>query len=179
MKRLYFLTAATFSILSGCASGPTPQNAQEFRQTISKGVYGSQFETYEVSGSYSKVAATLSSKTRECLNRAITVQQCIGSSTGTSCFNHEHTFIPHVKVNPNSTEIVVQVKINPDNNVYIGGRPPESGMYIAVADVVPAGGKTKISMYGASISMYAHIPRAIKMWANGTNLGCPDLTADL
>lgn len=176
MKSIYLSTALLLILLSGCASGPTPQTAQEYRQAVAKGGYGALSEVYEVKGPYAKVAATVKGKSSECLNRVVNIQQC----RGPSCVSRNYTFIPRANAVANKTEIVVQVKVDPDNNVYLGGPPPKSGMYVAVADLVPVGsGKTKVSVYATDVGMFAHIPRAIKHWANGTNLGCPDLAAEV
>lgn len=177
MRFTYLFIFAFIAILSGCASGPTPQNAQEYRQAVAKGGYGTMTETYEVKGSSIKVAATLKAKSSECFNKTITTQEC----RGPSCITRNFILIPRFSSNGNSAELVVQMKTNHVNakNVYLGGPPPESGMYMAVADIAPAGGNTKITMYATNVGMYGHIPKAVKHWANGTNLGCPDFTSDL
>ena len=180
MKLAYLCCFATITLISGCATGPTPQNAQEFRQAVEKGTYGSLHETYDVNGDYAKVAATLKAKSNECFNKTITTQECLRGPG--SCINRSYTLIPRFTSKGNSAELVVQYKTNHANakDVYLGGPPPESGAYIAVADAVAIGnGKTRISMYGTKITMFAHIPKAVKHWTNGTNLGCPDFTSDL
>lgn len=178
MRITLLLLAAVMTTLAGCAVGPTPQNPQEFRESVKKGSYGTLEESYEVNNSYAKTSAILKAKGSECFNKTITTQEC----RGTSCFNRQYILIPRFASKGKSAELTVQTKTNHGNvkDVYLGGPPPESGAYMAVADVVDLGnGKTKVSVYGTKITMFAHIPKAIKHWTNGTNLGCPDFTADL
>ena len=50
------------------------------------------------------------------------------------------------------------------------------GAYIIVADAYPQpGNRTRMQLYGPSIG-YDVVYRAIRGWASGENLGCPDLT---
>lgn len=178
MKLVTLLLLATPVLLSGCAIGPTPQNAQEYREAVTKGTYGTKAETYEVKGSYAQVAATLKAKSAECFNRTLTSRACRNAS---ECQNRSFTFTPRFTPNGNSSELVVLVTMNHGNvkNVYLGGPPPEEGMYVAVADLAPAGAGTKVSVYATNVGFYSHIPKAIKHWTSGTNLGCPDLAADM
>jgi hypothetical protein len=181
MKFVSLLLLAAPVLLSGCAIGPTPQNAQEYREAVTKGGYGTKAETYEVKGSYGQVAATVKAKSAECFNRTLTTQECRSSNNATSCTNRSFTFIPRFTGNGSSSELAVLVTTNHGNvkNVYLGGPPPEDGMYVAVADLAPAGAGTKVSVYSTTVGFYAHIPKAIKHWTSGTNLGCPDFAADL
>lgn len=178
MKLLNPLLLAAPVLLSGCAIGPTPQNAQEYREVVAKGSYGTKAETYEVKGSYAQVAATVKAKSAECFSKTLTTRDCRGAS---ECQNRSFTFIPRFTSNGSSSELAVLVTMNHGNvkNVYLGGPPPEDGMYVAVADLAPAGAGTKVSVYATNVSFYSHIPKAIKHWTSGTNLGCPDFTADL
>jgi len=180
MKFLSPLLLAAPVLLSGCAFGPTPQNAQEYREVVGKGSYGTKAETYEVKGSYAQVAETLKAKSAECFNRTLTTQECRQANYSASCANRSFTFVPRFTNNGISSELAVLVTMNHGNvkNVYLGGPPPEEGMYVAVADLAPAGAGTKVSVYATNVSFYAHIPKAIKHWTTGTNLGCPDFTAN-
>ncbi len=53
---------------------------------------------------------------------------------------------------------------------------PDGGYYLMVADAYPiAGGQTQVDLYRPSMG-YKVIIQAIKNWATGDNIGCPDLT---
>ncbi len=170
---IFFAAAAT---LAGCAFGPTPQTAQQFREGVAKGGFGTLQETYQVDGPYTAVVARVEKKGAECFNKVITLRTCINNS----CQDTDYTFIPRFTSGRNGAELVVQVKLNPDHNTYLGGPPPKNGMFVAVADITPiASNRANIAMYGASMGMFKYIPKAVKHWAQGSNLGCPDFTADM
>lgn len=133
-------------------------------------------EKYEVDDAYSNVAATLKAKSKECLARTVTIRQCRGFG---ACINRAYTFFPTISGAAKSTSLIVQVKQDNDGDVYIGGRPPASGLFVAVADVTPAGkGTTKLTVCATDYGMFAHVHKAIKHWSKGTNLGCPDFSGD-
>lgn len=53
---------------------------------------------------------------------------------------------------------------------------PPMGYYLMVVDAVPISkNETRIDYYGPSMGVDT-ITKAIKGWAKGTNMGCPDLT---
>jgi hypothetical protein len=55
-------------------------------------------------------------------------------------------------------------------------KEPEGGYYLLVADAYPVDkSRTRVQMFGPSIG-YDVLIRAIKGWASGENLGCPDMT---
>lgn len=55
-------------------------------------------------------------------------------------------------------------------------KAPEGGYYRVVADAYPLpGNRTKVQWFGPSHGEDTLI-RAIKSWASGENLGCPDFT---
>ena len=59
-------------------------------------------------------------------------------------------------------------------NVY---EVPEGGYYMMVVDAIPLGkNKSEVVMYRSSVGNKALI-KAIKGWAAGEKIGCPDLTA--
>ncbi|MEJ2346200.1 MAG: hypothetical protein P8090_12460 [Gammaproteobacteria bacterium] len=170
------LVFAAVATLAGCAFGPTPQTAKEFRQGVVKGGLGTSHETYQVNAPYAKVATRVMKKGAECLNKVITIQSCVNSS----CSNIDYIFKPKFNGTRQRSELSVQVKFKPDHSWYVGGPPPKDGMFVTVADITPAGrNKTKVATYGMSMGMYQYIPKAVKHWADGSNLGCPDLTAGM
>jgi hypothetical protein len=53
---------------------------------------------------------------------------------------------------------------------------PEGGYYLLVADAYPINkNKTRVDLYGLSMGHDVLI-KAVKGWATGENVGCPDLT---
>lgn len=170
--KIVFL-AVTVAVMAGCASTPTPQNPDEYRTAISKGVFGAKVDTYTVNRPYSAVAKTLQDKTTECLPAKTAEKRC----TAGVCKHFQSIYKPTLLKDSNKTELHVQYKREPDDGIYMGGKPPSDGMYIIVADAVPDGPKaTKMTVYAPTM-YFVHMPNAVKHWVNGTNLGCPDFSS--
>jgi len=169
------LVIAAVATLAGCV-GPLPQNPQEFRHQAANGRFGKAHETYQVDGAYREVATRIKEKTGECLNRVVRMQSCRGTSCQTMDF-HLH---PHFHSGSNGSEFDLQVDVMPKSAINVGGTPPKGGAYAAVVDITPvAGHRSKLAVYSVDIGFYKHIPIAIRHWADGSNLCCPDLTADM
>ncbi len=175
MKRYLFLTLFIGVFVTGCAILPTPQNAKEWRAGIKlPGGVGELHETYIVKQPYWKVVKTIKTKTRKCLRNKRVVSKTCGGMLGPGCstktFDFNPTFIKRKKM----SELHVQVDIS--NTTFIAGKPPKGGIYVSVIDFFKIGkNKTKVTVYADNIT-FSTIPKAVKNWANRTNLGCPDLT---
>ena len=159
-------------VLGGC--GGMPKNAEEFRQhalqakSAGLGVLGASVETFEVARPFQEVSSTLQKKAGECLNVAVkwTASSGLGSRSGVN------TYKPTFVANSKRAELHVQFK---RSGVVEVGSPPE-GPYRIVLDATPLAAKrTRIDMY--TMSMDDNLLRkALRGWAQGDNLGCPDLT---
>jgi hypothetical protein len=76
---------------------------------------------------------------------------------------------------PQKAELHVQQTFK--GNVIVPGKVPSGGLYMLVADATPVDkGRTRIDVYAPSMGAGEVMVRAIKGWATGENLGCPDLT---
>jgi hypothetical protein len=176
MRLMHIFVFAAVATLAGCAIGPTPQTPKQFRDGVAKGGFGTMHETYQVAGPYRRVSARMKRKAAECLNRTMTLQSCINGS----CSNTDYIFHSRFNESRHGSELDVQLKLEPDHSIYLGGKPPKGGMYVAVADIMPASdGKTSIAMYGTDMGMFKYIPIAVKHWADNSNLGCPDFSAGM
>jgi hypothetical protein len=169
MKRLHAagLTALVGVLLQAC--GGMPQSAEEFRKAV-PGAMMAKTDTYEVNRSYRDVAATFQRKAPECLNLAVrTVSQ-----TTTSYQNILTEYKSTVVAGGDRAELHLQ-QLHKTGVIY-PSKPPEGGAYIIVADAYPQpGNRTRMQLYGPSMG-YDVVYRAIRGWASGDNLGCPDLT---
>lgn len=161
------------AVMAGCSSAPMPQNPDEYRDLISKGIFGAKVETYTVNRPYSAVTKVLQDKTKECLPAQVSGTRC----TAGVCKYYKSSYKPTLLKGSKKTELHVQLTIEPDDAIYMNGRPPKDGTYIIVADAVPDGPKaTKMTVYAPTM-VYVHMPNAVKHWVNGTNLGCPDFSS--
>ena len=153
--------------LSGC--GSAPQTAQEFRQAV-PGAMLMKTETLEVNRPFREVAETFRRKAPECLQVAVRTT----SQTSTSFQVIDAEYKPTVIVTKDRAELHVQRLYK--RGVIAAYKEPDGGHYLVVADAYPAGqSKTRLDIFGPSRSHEVMI-RAIKGWASGENLGCPDMT---
>jgi hypothetical protein len=154
-------------LLAACVQ--MPQTAEEFRKAV-PGAMMTKTETYDVSRGMKDVAATFRRRAPECLNIAVrTVSQ-----TSTSYQNILTEYKPTVVVSAERAELHVQQ--HHKTGVIYPSKPPEGGTYIVVADAYPLpGNRTRMQLYGPSKG-YDMLYRAIRGWATGDNLGCPDMT---
>ena len=169
MRHVVILGAVVLpALLSGCVTSH-PQTAEEFRKAV-PGAFMAKVETMEVDRSYEEVSRTIEEKAPECLNVAIrTVSQ-----TTTSYQVIVTEYKPTVRVTDRRTELHVQQ--HHKQGVLKVTKEPEGGYYLLVADATPvAGGRTRLDVYGPSIG-YDTLKRAVRGWATGENVGCPDLT---
>jgi hypothetical protein len=160
--------AALAALLAGCAS--QPQNAEEFRK-VAPGAFMMGSETLEVNRPLRDVAAAWQRRAPECLSLSVRTT----SQTSTSYQVITSTYRPTVVAGKEHAELHVQREFK-GSGVITVGHPPEGGPYIIVADAYPlAGNRTKLQLIAPTKGQDVVI-RAIKSWASGENLGCPDLT---
>lgn len=154
--------------VTGCAIHH-PQNAEEFRKAAPGATFGSQ-ESFEVNRSLSAVSRTFKKMAPKCLHVRV--------KSESSGYMHYQVIVtdynPTVIVGKNRTELHLQQDhIQGVMNV---SEKPKGGYYLIVTDAIAAGkNKTRIDMYAPSMG-YDHVVEAIKGWATGKNVGCPDLT---
>lgn len=161
------LTGAAL-VLAGC--NMAPKNADEFRQATRDGVRlgVASVETFEVDRSLREVSSTLQRKASECLNVSVNwrATNAYGNTRG-----GVHTYKPTFLANANKAELHVQRKRTGGGDVDVGA--PADGFYDVVVDATPVTPKrTRIDIYQGDKLMRT----ALRGWATGSNLGCPDLT---
>jgi hypothetical protein len=163
-----FVVALASAALAGCAT-KAPQTADEFRKEAPGGFLMKQ-ETLEVARPFRDVADTFRKKAPECLRVAVRTT----SSTSTSYQVIDAEYTPTVIVTKERAELHLQRKYTKGViNVY---KEPEGGHYIMVADAYPlAGNRTRLDLVAPSKGLDA-VVRAVKGWATGENVGCPDMT---
>ncbi len=160
--------AALAALLAGCAS--QPQNAEEFRRAI-PGAFMGKTEAYEVNRAFRDVAATWQKRAPECLNASVRTT----SQTSTSYQVITTVYTSRVVVGKERAELYLQGEHKGGGVVNVG-KMPEGGYYRIVADAYPLpGNRTKVEWFGPSKGQDV-VLRAIKSWASGENLGCPDFT---
>lgn len=167
LKPSVTVSMALAALLSAC--GSMPQTAQEFREAVPTAFMG-EVQHFEASRSFREIARTFQTKAPECLNVSVrTVSQ-----TGTSYQNIVAVYRSTVLVSDKKAELHVQRKY--EKGVISPYKEPEGGHYVLVADATPVDrGRTRIDIYGPSKGLDVLI-KAVKGWATGQNVGCPDMT---
>ena len=169
MKKTVFLTAALFTVfLLGCA-GSMPQTAGEFRKAL-PGAFMGKVETFEVNRPFKDVAKTFQTMAPKCLDVRIKTI----SDTYQSHQVIVAKYTPTVIVTQDKAELHVQERH--EAGVLAVYKEPEKGHFLMVVDAIPLDkSRTQITMYRPSKGHEVMV-KAIKGWATGKNVGCPDLT---
>jgi len=169
MQNSVLVSVILLSILiSGCA-GKMPQTAEEFRKVLPDAFMGKK-EEFEVDRAYMDIAKTFQTMAPRCLDVKIKTT----SQTYQSYQVIVAQYNPTVIVTKDKAELHVQKRH--ESGVMAVYKEPEKGHYLIVADVTPLGkNRSKIVMYRPSIGHDVMV-KAIKGWATGKNIGCPDLT---
>lgn len=169
MKIRFVLGFAIFTFLTGCA-GHMPQSADEFRNEA-PGAFLGMVEKFQVDRSYTEVGQSFQKMAPQCLDVRIKTT----SQTNTSYQVIVTKWNPTVKINEQKAELHIQ-QLHEQGvlNVY---EVPDKGYYMMVVDAIPLGkNSSEIVMYRSSVGNEALV-KAIKGWAAGEKIGCPDLTA--
>ena len=158
-----FAILAFVVILAGCAA--VPMTPTEFRAAVKK--EGRYIDKFEVNRPFADVARSFQKMTPECLNYSVTTTEkhgLIGGKTSDTWAWVKGT----LSVSTTRMELRIQRKIK--NQI---GTLPDNGMYYLVADATPVGaGKTKMEIYYWDDVQAAAV--AMKGWASGGGMGCPD-----
>jgi hypothetical protein len=171
VMRNLIIGAAIGAALTGCAVVPTAQTADEFRQQV-KGSSLGFTETIEVPRPHAQVSDALRRKSKECL--AVTIVSTGDVYQGNMLVKQTSRTIykPTLTVTKDGTELAVQSggHKSPMQKV------PDGGYYVLVADAKPAGkNATSLTIYRGKIGKPKDIDAAIRGWARGDSMGCPDL----
>ena len=161
------LVAFISLLLQACVQ--MPQTAEEFRKVV-PGAMMTKTDTYQVNRPMSEVASTFERLAPKCLN--VTVQTV--SHSATSFQNLVARYKATVVRTSERVELHVQQLY--ETGVLYPSKPPEGGVYLLVADAYAQSNQSaRIQLYGPSMG-YDALYRAIRGWASGENLGCPDMT---
>jgi hypothetical protein len=168
MKRYHlFVVFVSILTVSGCISHP--QTAEEFRKAVPT-AFTAKAETFEVDRPFSQVASTFQKMAPNCLSKTIKTT----SQTNMSYQVIVTTYKPTVLVTGKKAELHVQQ--HHEQGVQAVSKEPDGGYYVLVADAQPVtAARTRIDLYRPSMG-FGVLIQAVKNWATGENVGCPDLT---
>jgi hypothetical protein len=173
MAHIHSVVFAVFTaLLTGC--GSMPGTPELLIQNAKDGATFSDKDSIVVKRSFADVSDVLKKKSNECFQQkvAYTVPDI---SPGIKLNRREvRAFTPKVAVTKQRTRVTVQSKLT-QGPAEMDDMPPD-GWYMLVVDAYPVDkGTTRVESYFQQPN-YQGVFTAIKQWANGTNMGCPDLT---
>ncbi|MDH5178266.1 MAG: hypothetical protein OEZ39_19760 [Gammaproteobacteria bacterium] len=180
MKHYSVILLAAAMLLGGCGLlPPTPQNSNEYRALMKAGTPGAVIDTYVVDKSYNKVAKVIQKQAAKCLDTGFVSNRCTTSQSGhTNCDKVNFIYTPTIQNDGKKMELYVQLRTEP-NRLLVGGTMPKNGIYVSVIDFEAVGkNKTRITAYHPEKS-FTLTSTAVKHWAKGTNMGCPNMTEDM
>ena len=165
----YLVTGILVLFLQGCAVN-VPKTADEFRKEV-PGAYLGKIEKFQVNRSHTEVGESFQKMAPQCLDVRIKTT----SQTNMSYQVIVTKWKPTVTVSENRAELHIQ-QLH-EKGVLNIHEVPDGGYYMMVVDAIPLDmNSSEIVMYRAYVGNKALI-KAIKGWAAGENVGCPDLTA--
>ena len=163
MQRLMIACCAV--LLASCAAAP--KTVTEFRAAMIQKPAFTKQEVHVINREFSVVVKNVERKSKECLGFGYTTTTTAGVGSRQSTV----VYHPHVKVVGDGTaEMIMQMEHIPKA---IGS--PEGGAYVFLTDIKKMSAtKTRITMYGTSFPTWEPIFSAIKGWAEGESVKCPD-----
>lgn len=164
MKRKILLLAPLAFLLPACS---VPMNTGEFRQAAKSNAMLLTTESFEVNRPYSEVARAFREKAPECLSFKLgsATRNMFGGSSNPVYYAETRQTVLVAK---DKTELSFQVKYM--NTVT---SEPEGGSYHLVADAYRVGkNRTRVDVYRRT--KVELLVEALKGWASGENMGCPD-----
>lgn len=173
MKTTTIFSLLTIMLLStGCATKQA-QNAQEFRKMAPANSYG-KHEAFNINNSYSRAVRNFKRRAYKCLNKKV-VLTTRDRNTGARMGEQTLTYTATLKVGKTRTELSIQQNVSGDGMIM--GKVPRKGMFIFLADLRKSGkNKSRLDVYRITYRGTNGMVSAVKNWASGKSLACPDLT---
>ena len=162
------LVFSTVVLLFGCAS--QPKTADQLRDNVKRNAVFSSRDVFEVKKPYRQVSDTMRKKWMECLDTTTTGTVNRGMGLYATVTN---VYKPKAAVTARRTELTLQHRVT-EGSKQLGGPPPE-GFFIIVTDVYPTDKNTSRVEVQKHTLGYAGVMKAARHWAEGTNMGCPDV----
>lgn len=160
--------AFTAILLAGC--GTVPQTPEILVKNVKEDGMFSEKDVFEVKRPIAQIEEVFRKKAPECLQQNIT-----STWRQNGMLRREvRAYTPKVTANKQRVRLTLQTKVI-EGSIQLGDLPPD-GVYMMVADAYPVGkSATRVESYIQWPDQRAAFA-AIKHWATGTNMGCPDMT---
>jgi hypothetical protein len=163
-----------FALLTACAAYPLKSH-DDFRAALQQNpnMVGVRIEKFEVSRPMSQTAQFVSQKSNECLRHTIRITSKT-SSGGYGPVIQEGLikYEPHADISPTKATVYTT-----ETSMNLKGEPTRDPYYTFVADFTPTSrNKTKVELYYVWGEPRPLVVKAVKAWAAGTDVGCPNLS---
>ena len=162
---------STALMVFGCASLQQSRTADELRNKVKNGSAFTSRDVFDVKKPYRQVSDTVKKKWLECLDARGTSSFHRGGNTFGSATN---TYKPKAAVTERRTELTLQHRVTGTGITQVGGPPPE-GFFIVVTDIYPVDKNASRVEVQKDTPGYDAVMKAIRNWAEGSNMACPDL----
>jgi len=171
MARIHFVFMTCFTLLLvGCIT--MPETPEILIKNVKDGGIYTEKDIFVVNKPISQIAAVLKNKSAECLQQkvSLTMQD---ASPGIKLNRKEvHVYTPKVTVKNYHVRLTLQEKVTEGATQL--GNPPPDGMYMMVVDAYPIDkNSTRVESYIQSGGRSAF--KAVKLWATGKDMSCPNL----
>jgi hypothetical protein len=165
------IIVVSLALLAGCAAFQPSQTAEEFRREAAASLLP-RTGAIEVDRPLHDVAATFAKNAPECLDGTTTATTKTITARREIIRTYVTTYRPRVVVSPERVELHLQWHTEGELHV---SPAPEGGAYRLVADAYPVGAsRTRLQWFDVTAGQ-DFLVDAIKGWATGQNLQCPDL----
>ena len=159
-------------LLGGCASLFPPQSPEEFRRTAARALLPWS-GTVEVARPLREVAAAFEKKAPECLDLTATATIITITNYQEIIQTFVTTYKPTVVASAERVELRVQWRTLGEIRL---SAPPAGGAYRLGADAYPLdAGRTRLQWYTVTAAE-DFLVLAVRDWATGQNMACPDFT---
>jgi hypothetical protein len=155
----------TALLLSGCATAPPPQSADDFRGSVQADAHFTRRETVTVNRDFPSILKDIQKNGERCLNVTVRTE-----ASGKPRLNHYR-----IRITPrgaNKAQVAVQVVYSPKTNEPM----PPGGFYQVVAELEEIwAAQTRLTLYGLTDRAASAAYQSLKSWAGGADLTCPKL----
>jgi hypothetical protein len=172
MERKFSLIATLSALLCGCGALSQPMSSGEFREAV-KGSSFATVETFDADRQYDQVVEALRSRADTCLAVVATSSGPVFQGNTMVTEHSRAAYKPTISATRERLELAVQVDFGEHTMIQ---KVPPGGMYILVADAIPAGKGTKLTIYRGKVGKATEIGGAIRQWSTGQSSACPKLS---
>lgn len=132
-------------------------------------------ETIIVKRPFKQVVETFRQRAPACLNVVIRASRTQGGTIPTK-ITEERAWKANVSATSKQMECTLQSKVTGGNTIEVYDYPNKDGHYFFLVDAYPADQNTTRIVITRAPGMSDSVTQAAKNWADGSNMGCPDMT---